>query len=637
MDQAFLGYYEQELAHLRDLAVEFAELHPNVAGNLGVDHAPCPDPYVERLLEGVAFLGARARLKVDVESSRYTRNILDELYPNIAGPAPALSKVILHPGPQVQTMTRGHTVERRTRLVSALKDGLSTRCIYTTVQDVTLWPITLKDAIFLQDKSALAKAGVPDEFIRSATTGLQLTVAATGAEQLSILSERKSPESDAFVGLDRLDVHFPRMPMAGRLFDAIFGATAKVLARAATDDAQVHEVSSPSMIGLKDSEALLPPARQAFEGYRVLQEYFLAPDRFHYARFVGLAKAVADCSDAPLDIILLFDRDCANIADVTLADFELFSTPVVNLFEKECNVVDIDSRRTQHIVHPDRTRPQDFEIHRLLRVEDVDREGPDATIERLFSFDQNRGTGQVYSVERRPRRATDEERRQQNLRTSYAGEDVHISISTPADGGAARMAKRLDIRALCTNRDLPILDDTPVLTLESGDPVGRVELSAPIRPPRPAITIKAPQSIAEESRSDELTWRLVSQFSLNFISLAEEGADARPLQALLDLYSDRGDPKLKRHAQALVGLRSRPRVERLPISGPMCFGRCVEIALEMDETIFAGHSNYLLSALLAHVCARYSSINSYVRTKTILMRSREEVDWPILPGKRNLI
>ena len=635
MDQTFLAYYEQELVHLRDLAVEFADLHPNVAGNLGIDHAPCPDPYVERLLEGVAFLGARARLKVDVESRRYTRNILDELYPNLAGPAPALSKVILHPGPQVQTMTKGHTVVRGTRLVSGLKDGLSTRCTYTTAQDVTLWPIALKEAMYLQDKGALAKAGVPDRFVRSASAGLKLTLAASGAEPLCALSPKD--DGEVTVGLDRLDVHFPRSPMAGRLFDAVFGNTLKVLAKASKENAKVREVSLPSMIGLKDSEALLPAARQAFEGYRVLQEYFLAPDRFHYVRFEGLADAVADCRDAPLDIILLFDQDCDGIADAKLSDFELFSTPIVNLFEKECNVVEVDSRRSQHIVHPDRTRPQDFEIHRIIRVEDVEREGPDAKIERLFSFDQNRGNGQVYSVERRPRRATDEERRQQSLRTSYAGEDVHLSISTPADGRLNRLAKRLDIRALCTNRDLPILDDSPVLTLESGDPVGRVELCAPLRPPRPAITVKAPQSIAEESRSDELTWRLVSQLSLNFISLAEEGADARPLQALLDLYSDRGDPKLKRHAQALVGLQAHQAIERLPISGPMCFGRCVEITLEMDETIFAGHSNYLLSALLAHVFARYSSINSFVRTKTTLIQCREEVDWPILPGKRNLI
>ncbi|MES2549567.1 MAG: type VI secretion system baseplate subunit TssF, partial [Pseudomonadota bacterium] len=112
MDRNFLAYYEDELAHIRELATEFAALHPTVARNLSLDAVPCPDPYVERLLEGVAFLAARTRLKVDAESSRYVRNLLDELYPDLVCPAPAMTMAVLHPGPQVQTMLDGHLVAR---------------------------------------------------------------------------------------------------------------------------------------------------------------------------------------------------------------------------------------------------------------------------------------------------------------------------------------------------------------------------------------------------------------------------------------------------------------------------------------------------------------------------------------------
>ena len=43
MDRAFLEYYEEELAHIRVLAAEFAALHPAVARNLVARHA-CPAP-----------------------------------------------------------------------------------------------------------------------------------------------------------------------------------------------------------------------------------------------------------------------------------------------------------------------------------------------------------------------------------------------------------------------------------------------------------------------------------------------------------------------------------------------------------------------------------------------------------------
>src|SRR6188472_2642324 len=136
MDRAFLEYYEEELTHIRALASEFADMHPAIARNLSLDTVPCPDPYVERLLDGVAFLAARTRLKVDAERSRFTRSVLEVLYPDLVAPAPAVGMAILKPGQQVQTMLAGHRVKRGTRLVSSLQPGLSTRCTYTTGQDV---------------------------------------------------------------------------------------------------------------------------------------------------------------------------------------------------------------------------------------------------------------------------------------------------------------------------------------------------------------------------------------------------------------------------------------------------------------------------------------------------------------------
>ena len=89
MDRAFLDYYEDELTHIRALAAEFADLHPSVARNLSLDTVPCPDPYVERLLEGVAYLAARTRLKLDGESGRFARSVLDVLYPDLVAPTDA--------------------------------------------------------------------------------------------------------------------------------------------------------------------------------------------------------------------------------------------------------------------------------------------------------------------------------------------------------------------------------------------------------------------------------------------------------------------------------------------------------------------------------------------------------------------
>ncbi|ESW64431.1 type VI secretion protein [Mesorhizobium sp. LSJC285A00] len=522
MDRVFVEYYEEELSHIRGLAAEFADMHPAVARNLSLDTVPCPDPYVERLLDGVAFLAARTRLKVDAERSRFSRSILDVLYPDLVTPAPATAMVVLKPGQQVQTMLAGHVVKRGTRLVSSLQAGLSTRCTFTTAQDMTLFPIAISSVGYFQDRSALAAAGIGPIAGKAGEAALRITLARTGKGKLDELA------------LDRLDFYFANRTKAPLIFDAIFGVCSGVGARPEGKTNPLSPLPPPEMVGIADAEALMPRTRPTFEGYRLLREYFMMPERFHYGRVTGLLPVVRKCQ-AGLEIIFLFRRPVPELADLTPADFDLFATPIINLFERECNIVELDQRKTRQVLHADRTRARDFEIYRVIRVEDADAEGPDAEIPELFSLGQNRGSGWVYSTERRPRRPTEDERRQGVTRTSYAGDDVFLAVSRPVNSQANRPLKRVDIMALCTNRDLAILDDTPTLTLEAGDPVETVRLLGALRSPQPAIPAALPTGADGESRADDLAWRLVSQLALNFLSLAKEGRGVDPLHALLDL------------------------------------------------------------------------------------------------------
>jgi type VI secretion system protein ImpG len=625
MDRAFLSYYESELAHVRELSREFAALHPTVARNLSLDTMPCPDPYVERLLEGVAYLAARTRLKLDAEGQRHVRGVLDALYPDLAGPAPAMSTVVLHPGPQVQTMAEGHLVKRGTRLVAGLREGVSTRATFTTAQDVTLWPVAIDAVDYLQDRGALSAAGVPDRHMQGAEAGLRFTFRRVGAGPLSDLA------------LDRLDLEFSGGARSGAIFDAVFAAPLPVIARRAEPAATFHPAPPPDMVGIRDDEALLPRLRPSFEGYRLMREYFLMPERFHALRLAGLRPAVK-ASAAKLEVIMPMGRAAPAIADVSAKDFRLFATPIVNLFERECNVVELDARATAHVIHADRTRPLDFEIHRLLRVADAEAEGLQSELHPLFTPAATAGSGLVYTVERRPRRPGADELRRGQTRTSYTGDDVFISVARPAGVQLTKPLRRLDIRALVSNRDLPIFDDQPKLAVDTGDPVARVELVGALRRPRSSLVAGLPQVGRDgEAAFDDLTWRLVGQLSLNHLSLAEESLGAEPLRAMLELYADRGDPALARHVRSLTRVSSRQIIERLDLPGPLCLGKGVELTLHVDEGSLSGGSVLLMSGLLSRLFARHASINSFVRTKTRLQQKQEEVSWPMCPGNRDLI
>ncbi|SDE47724.1 type VI secretion system protein ImpG [Paracoccus isoporae] len=627
MDRMFLDYYEDELLHIRSLATEFAAMHPNVARNLSLDSVPCPDPYVERLLEGVAYLAARTRLKVDAESSRFVRDMIDALYPDLAGPSPAMTMAEFTPGPQVDVMLDGHVVSRGTRLVSSLREGLRTRCTYTTSQDVRMWPLRLLAVDYLQDRGALVQAGVSERLARHASAGMRLKIGRRGTGALAELS------------LDNLPVYFGAGQRGGAIFDAIFGSRAGAVARPADGSSVFAAIDPPAMVGIEAEEALLPRVRSAFEGYRLLREYFLMPERFQFVRLSGLSAAIRRCTapQCAVEIIVLFAHQRSELSGISAADFQLFATPLVNLFEHECNIVELRKGRSAHLVHADRTRPKDFEIYRLLRVDDAAAEGPQARLAPLISVETRDGNDHVYTTERRPRRPDTEEVRRGQTRSSYLGDDFYISVARPAGARGATPLAQLDIRALCTNRDLPILDDRPSLTLETGDPVQQVKMLGAMRRPRPSLRASLPSGATNDQKIDDLTWRWIAQLSLDHLSLASGEAGAEPLRAMIRLYADRGDPGLTQHGEALTGVTARSVVERLDLRGPLCFAHGTEITLDVNETLLTGGSQLLLTALMARLFSRQAAINSFVRTRTRLVQSQTEVVWPMTTGTRALI
>src|SRR5688572_31111912 len=118
MDPRLLTYYNRELGYLRELGGEFAKQFPKIAGRLGLETFECADPYVERLLEGFAFLAARVQLKIDAEFPRFARNLLDIVYPHYLAPTPSMAVVQLQPSLSEGALAEGYRVPRGSALRS---------------------------------------------------------------------------------------------------------------------------------------------------------------------------------------------------------------------------------------------------------------------------------------------------------------------------------------------------------------------------------------------------------------------------------------------------------------------------------------------------------------------------------------
>src|SRR4029434_2345895 len=141
MRDELLGYYERELAYLRQRGAEVAHKDPKIAGRLQLEADKCEDPHVERMIEAFAFLAGRLRLKVDDEFPEITESLLNILYPHYLAPIPSMSIVQFSLDPEQGKLTTGYAIERGAVLYSRPIQG--TPCRFRTCYPVTVWPIEI--------------------------------------------------------------------------------------------------------------------------------------------------------------------------------------------------------------------------------------------------------------------------------------------------------------------------------------------------------------------------------------------------------------------------------------------------------------------------------------------------------------
>jgi PAS domain S-box-containing protein len=106
---------------------------------------------------------------------------------------------------------------------------------------------------------------------------------------------------------------------------------------------------------------------------------------------------------------------------------------------------------------------------------------------------------------------------------------------------------------------------------------------------------------------------------------------------VLRLHADTADPAVQRQIQGLRAVKSAAIVRRLPLPGPLSFGRGLEIDIELDEAAFEGASALAFGSVLEHFLAKYASINSF--TEVVLRGSAqgELVRFPARIGRRRSV
>ena len=156
MDPRLLLAYNDELAYLRETAREFGEEHEAVASRLGLKTPTDPDPYVERLLEGVAFLGARVQLKLQDQFPEFTQHLLSATQPHYLAPMPSICVAGFQPKEGDPILIEGYTVPRHTELTAIASENGNAPVTFRTGHEFKLYPLKITEAEYLSSRAAVA-------------------------------------------------------------------------------------------------------------------------------------------------------------------------------------------------------------------------------------------------------------------------------------------------------------------------------------------------------------------------------------------------------------------------------------------------------------------------------------------------
>ncbi len=610
---------------MKEMAGEFAEKHPKIASRLGMHGVEVADPFVERLIEAFCFLSARTQLKLDAEFPKFTQRLLDIVYPNYNAPTPSMGVVQLVPNSKEGDLTQGYLVPKNSTFHTKILPGENSRCEFRNGQEVMLWPIEITEVRLTSippDMPNLEKHRIQSSRLKGA---LRIRLKLHDDKVFSQLTS-----------LDRLPLYIDGDErIVSHLFELLHTSHVAMIIRSGDEKDRDVVISQHPLAfeGLSPDQTLLPLSWNMFHGHNLIHEYFTCRQRFYFFTLTQLSAGLKNNHTSEAELIVLLDRLPQElIGHVDPSKFLLFCTPVINLFPKIVDRIEVNRALNAFHVVPDRSRPLDFEVFSVNKVLGQQAEkNEEVVFNPLYQTRHcdSGNFGRYFSIQREAR-IREDGRRKYDTRTPYLGTEVFVSLVDQQEAPYADRIRYLTVEAMVTNRDLPrLIAKSDGYDLSMPDAVPILGASFICQPSAP----RAPFALGESA------WRLIRQLSFNYLPLSdmEHNSGGESLRNMLRLFLNGSDHQSNAQVDSLIGCRTEPVTRRLPGEGLLVYGRGIRCMLTVDEQGFSGISPYLFGLIMENYLSRHASINVFTETELHSMQRGKVAGWPGRPGKRGAL
>ena len=593
-----LYYFQNELSYLRKSGAEFSRRYPKIAGQLALAPEECTDPQIERLIESFAFLTGRLQHQLDAELPELTTSLLEILYPQLIRPIPSMAIAEFAADSTQDAGTDKQVIPAGTSLTTHTSEGLV--CRFRTAYPVEIWPIHVTEATLES----------PDRFdcldtVSNIAGVLRIRVESFG-EPLGLLP------------IERLRFFIHGEPvLTGSLYDLLFGQAVRVVVLPESKQATFLPAGALTPVGFGQDEQLLPAPPQAHPGYRLLQEFCVFPEKFHFFDISGFVGCMPSRS---WELLVLLPEMPKRRVVVDRHTFRLGCTPMVNLFPKTSEPIRLDHRQTQYRLIPDCRHEQTCEVYAVNKVSASSHPGEDTqTFQPLFAVN--------HAMESSDHKTFWHGRRVLVGHEDRPGTELYLSFVDLDFHPSHPPVQTVFAHTWCSNRFLA--EQIPPgchLSVEQEAPKARTScLTRPTRHYNPPL-------------GGHTLWRLVSHLSLNHLSLADGQDGLTALREILKLYNPSQQAALNRQIMGLKSLSSRRITRRIGREAWRGFCRGWEILLTVDEHHYVGSSAILFASVLNQFFSLYVSIDSFTQlTVSSTMREGVWKQWPPMAGAQILL
>ncbi|MBW7984132.1 type VI secretion system baseplate subunit TssF [Enterobacillus tribolii] len=590
LSENFLALYNEELRYLREDGQRFAHTHPQVAQHLGMLADGVLDPFVERLLEGTAFLSARIQERLNNEQPEFALQMLGRLAPFWYTPLPSIATIAMTPDLTSPQWYSNVELPRGSKVILQDPSLHTKQATFTTGRSLKIQPLVIESA----ECATTPSVHLPQSaavYLREGQAHIGLKLSTQGVASLS-----------------ELDFDPLHLTLAGdivhtnQLLTTLLNDTVRIVLWAKTDDGRpVVKTLMPDDLrqgGLSGSEALLPCAIGELPGSRLLREYFASPSRFFSVELHGLNEFLQQAGRGQsFEIIFVLEhRPLHLVGRVSDGDFRLFATPVINLSKRRCSPVLINGEHTEYPVIVDHLNPRMYEIHHLLNVTGLLTDGGNVPFSPLHGHasyeDEESPAG--YSLRRR---------------REFVDKNGHKSSQLPVDSlfiafspGNRKVdidrIKALSIEAMVCDRHLiPGQLQQPHFQLENALPVRQIEtLRHPSRP----------QGVPDIAQA----WKALQLLANNPLryALPEVSDCSLMLRDWLSLFCQVHETSQYKRVTSLSHANIRHKFERNPLPGPIAWIRGAQATIDLHSSHHSDKGAFLFARIIHHALAEYCEL-----------------------------